>query len=120
MATCTCTCSMVTHSMATCTADNHTALTCSSFESFSWLAVTYQNNPHHSYDTASALNSDYHEQANLLHEGLFTLGGAGERMSIVDCQRVRDGGGTVLVHVATTTVHSIIYWLALCVYSTIW
>ena len=116
------TCSMITRSMATWTADNHTALTCSSFESFSWLAVTYQNNPHHSYDTASALNSDYHEQANLLHEGLFALGGAGERMSIVDCQCVRDGGGTVLVHVATTTVHSIIYWLALilCVYSTIW
>ena len=37
-----------TCSMVTCMADNRTELTCSSFESLSWLAVTYQNNNHNS------------------------------------------------------------------------
>ena len=48
------------------------------------------------------LDSDHHEQANLLHEGLFALGGAGERVSVVDCQSVWDRGRTVLL--VTTTV----------------
>ena len=37
-----------------------------------------------------SVGNECHEQVNLLHEGLLALRGAGERVSIVDCQGVRD------------------------------